>query len=90
MGGLWRCCGGCGCGGGGGCGGGCGGGGGGGGGWWYLAGEYNIDILRVVCVVADEFFSCCVICVAYVDVSCVVSVTEYAIVFDGGIVARWV
>ena len=39
-------------------------------------------------MVADEFFSCCVICVAYVDVSCVVSVTEYAIVFDGGIVER--
>ncbi len=38
-------------------------------------------------MVAEEFFSCCVICVTYVDVSCVVSVTEYVIVFDGGIVA---
>ena len=38
--------------------------------------ELFVDVLCVVCVIAFEFFSRCVVAVSYVQVSCVVSVAE--------------
>ncbi len=49
------------------------------GGLWHFCigvGELLVDILCVGGVVAFEFFSRCVSCVAYIDIPCVVSVAE--------------
>jgi hypothetical protein len=51
------------------------------GGLWQLFYELFVDILRVLGVIAYQFFSCCVMCVAYINISCVVSVTENFAVF---------
>lgn len=46
------------------------------GGLWHYIYELFINILRVFGVIAFEFFSCCIVSVAYVDVPCVVAITE--------------
>ena len=46
------------------------------GGLWHYIYELFINILRVLGVIAFEFFSCCIVCVSDVDVPCVVAITE--------------
>jgi len=46
------------------------------GGLWQYIYELFVNILCVLCVIAFEFFSCCVVSVANVDVPRVVAVAE--------------
>ena len=53
------------------------------GGLWHYIYELFINILRVFGVIAFEFFSCRIVSVAYVDVPCVVAITEEVELYSG-------